>query len=90
MDEAIRQSQAHAFFISARSALQQRFGNDWGVRPEAITVSDVRTRLGVVAEQIVPIFDLADRASYSGLHIGDADLAQWRAVVMEKLAEKGV
>ncbi len=90
MDEAIRNHQTHAFFISARAALQQRFGQDWGVRPETITVADVHARLGGEAEEVRPIFELADQASYSELHIGDADLAQWRTVVARKLAEKSV
>ena len=88
MDEAIKNHQTHAFFISARAALQHRFGQEWGVRPETITVNDVRLRLGGAAEPLCPIFELADQVSYSALHIGEADLAQWRAVVMNELAEK--
>ncbi len=60
------------------------------MRPETITVSDVRSRLGAPAEQISPIFELADRVSYSGLHIGEEDLVKWRTLVMNELAEKSV
>jgi hypothetical protein len=34
------------------------------------------------------IFEMADQASYSDLHFGDADLREWRQIVVNELAEK--
>jgi len=88
MDEAIKNHQTDAFFIHARSALQQRLGQQWNLRPEAITLADVDARLGSGRENIRPIFEMADQASYSDLQFEDADLRQWRQVVLNELAEK--
>ncbi len=88
MDEAIRNHQTDAFFIHARSALQQRLGQQWNLRPEAITLADVDARLGSGSENIRPIFEMADQASYSDLQFEDADLRQWRQVVLNELTEK--
>ena len=88
MDAAIANHRTGDFFISARGALQQCFGQEWDMRPETITIADVHARLGDERNTIRPIFEMADQASYSELHLGDADLAQWRQVVINELAEK--
>jgi len=88
MDEAIQNHQTDAFFIHARTALQQRLGQQWNLRPEAITLADIDARLGTGSENIRSIFEMADQASYSDLQFADADLRQWRQVVLNELAEK--
>jgi BatD DUF11 like domain len=88
MDAAMRDHQAGAFFVHARSALQQRFGQRWNLRPEAITLADVESRLGSANVNVRSIFDMADQASYSDLHFEDSDLQQWRQLVVNELAEK--
>lgn len=88
MDEAMRNHQTDAFFVHARSALQQRLGHQWHMRPETITLADIEARLGDELETVRPVFEMADQASYSDLHFADADLRQWREAVMNQLAEK--
>jgi hypothetical protein len=88
MDEAMRNHQTDAFFVHARSALQQRLGQQWNMPPETITLADVETRLGEESAHVRPIFEMADQASYSDLHFADADLHEWRRVVVNELAEK--
>jgi hypothetical protein len=87
MDAAMRDQQAGPFFVHARQALQQRYGQQWNMRPEAITVTDLETRLGEAGANARTVFEMADQAVYSDLHIGDADLMQWRQVVVDELAE---
>jgi len=88
MDEAMRNHQTDAFFIHARTALQQRLGHQWNLRPETITLADVEARRADGIETIRPVFEMADQAKYSDLHFGDADLRQWREAVVNELAEK--
>jgi len=88
MDEAMHSRQTDAFFIHARTALQQRLGHEWNMRPETITLADIEARLGAGSETVRPIFEMADQASYSDLHFEEADLRQWRQVVLNELAEK--
>jgi hypothetical protein len=90
MDEAIKNRQTEAFFIHARSALQQRLGQRWNLLPETITLAEVEAHLGTESETIRPIFEMADQASYSDLQFADSDLRQWREVVLNELqpAEK--
>jgi hypothetical protein len=87
MDAALRDEEAGAFFVHARNALQQRFGQEWKMRPEAITVADVEARLGEGSPNVRSIFEMADQASYSDLHFGEADLQKWREVVVSELVE---
>ena len=87
MDAAMRDRQADVFFVHARNALQQRYGQQWKMRPEAITVADIDARLGGESQNVRSIFEMADQASYSDLHFEEADLQKWRDVVVNELAE---
>ncbi|MCE0522415.1 MAG: BatD family protein [Methylacidiphilales bacterium] len=88
MDAAMKNHQTDAFFIHARNALQQRLGQQWNMRPETITLADLEARLGDGIQNVRPIFEMADQASYSDLHFADADLRQWRQIILDELAEK--
>ncbi len=88
MDAAMRNHQTDAFFIHARGALQQRLGQLWKIRPETITLADLESRLGAESSTVRPIFEMADQASYSDLHFADADLREWKKIVLNELAEK--
>jgi hypothetical protein len=88
MDEAMRNHQSDAFFIHARGALQQQFGHKWKLRPETITLADIEARLGEAeVATIRPIFQMADQVSYSSLGFEDADLGEWRQIVVNELSE---
>jgi hypothetical protein len=87
MDAALAAHEAGPFFVHARNALQQRYGAMWKITPEAITVADLDSHLGAAAGNSRTVFEMADQATYSDLNFGDADLAQWRQVVMDELAE---
>jgi hypothetical protein len=86
MDAAMADGQAGPFFVHARNALQQRYGQLWNMRPEAITVTDIDAHLGEAGANARTVFEMADQAIYSDLQLGEADLKQWRQVVVE-LAE---
>jgi hypothetical protein len=88
MDTAMKNRQTEAFFIHARSAFQQRFGHEWKMTPDAITLADVEARLHDGLDTVRPVFEMADQAKYSDLHFEDADLQQWREAVVNQLAEK--
>jgi hypothetical protein len=88
MDQAMAEGKTGAFFVHARNALRQRFGDQWNLRPESITMADIEARMEGEAGSIRTIFDLADQASYSDLQLGEADLRDWRQVVATELAEK--
>jgi len=61
MDAAMQNHQSGAFFIHARTALQQRLGQRWNLRPETITVADVEARLGEAGVNIRPVFEMATK-----------------------------
>ena len=85
MDQAMRQHASADFFASARSALQQRLGERWNVRPETITLAEIKARLNGAGEGIRPIFEMADQVSYSGHTLGEADYRQWKDLVVAQL-----
>ena len=85
MNQAMRQHASVDFFDSARSALQQRLGERWNVRPETITLAEIRSRMNGAGEGIRPIFEMADQVSYSGQNLEDADYRQWKELVVAQL-----
>jgi hypothetical protein len=87
MDAAMADEQAGPFFVHARNALQQRYGQLWSMRPEVIVVSDLDARLGEAGANARTVFEMADQAMYSDLNLAADDLQQWRQVVVSELAE---
>ena len=45
MNGALHDRNAAAFFEAARRALQERLGEQWGMKPESIALSDLEVRL---------------------------------------------
>jgi hypothetical protein len=88
MDEAMRNQQTDAFFIHARTALQQRLGQQWNLRPETITLADIESRMTNGLDTVRPVFAMADQAKYSDLNFEKADLRQWRQAIVNELTEK--
>jgi hypothetical protein len=87
MDRAMREHASEEFFLAARSALQHRLGERWNLRPETITLAEIRSRLNGAGEGIRPVFEMADQISYSGQNLGDADYHRWKDLVVEQLKQ---
>jgi hypothetical protein len=87
MSAAVRDGDAHAFFIAARHAVQLQLGTQWGVNPEALTLGEIRRREPELAERFAPLFAQADVVIYSGTAITGLDLAQWEQSVRAELLQ---
>jgi hypothetical protein len=91
MAEAVRRGDAVAFFTAARHAIQLQLGTQWNLRPEALTLAEIRGRDPYLAETLEPLFTQADEVIYSGQASPDRqsgtglDLAQWERHVRELL-----
>jgi len=75
-----------AFFLAAREALRIRVAERSGMKPEAVTLADLR---GIGDEGVVEILKEADRVDYSGKAAGAGDLTAWREKLhrgLDKLA----
>ena len=87
MAEAVRRDDAVAFFIAARHAVQLELGTQWNLRPEAITLAEIRDRDPHLAEVLEPFFAQADEVIYSGHASSGLDLAQWEHRVRTELLQ---
>jgi len=87
MAEAVRRGDALAFFVAARHALQLQLGAEWNLRPEAITLGEIRSRDPRLAETMEPLFAQADEVIYSGKGHPTLDLAQWEQRVRTELLQ---
>jgi hypothetical protein len=87
MAEAVRQGDAHAFFVAARHAFQLQLGAQWNLKPEAITLREIRSRDPQLAETLQPLFRQADEVIYSGQASPDIDLAEWDKCVRAELLQ---
>jgi len=91
MAEAVRRGDALAFFVAARHAIQLQLGRQWNLRPEALTLGEIRSRDPHLAEALEPFFTQTDDVIYSGQPSPDRqagsglDLAQWERHVRELL-----
>ena len=85
MAEAVRRGDALAFFVAARHAIQLQLGAQWNLKPEALTLGEIRGRDPQLAETLEPLFVQADEVIYSGRASSKVDLAQWESRVRELL-----
>jgi hypothetical protein len=85
MVEAVRQNNAPSFFIAARHAVQLQLATQWNVRPEALTLGEIRSRDPHLAESLEPLFAQADEVIYSGQASSHLDLAEWARKVSDLL-----
>jgi hypothetical protein len=87
MAEAVRRGDTLAFFVAARHAVQLQLGTQWKLRPEAITLGEIRSRDPHLAEALEPFFSQADEVIYSGQASPHLDLAQWEHRVRTELLQ---
>jgi hypothetical protein len=87
MTDAVRRSDAVAFFIAARHAVQLQLGAQWKRTPESLTLGEIRQHDASLAELLQPLFAQADEAIYSGHASPNIDLAQWEQRVRTELLQ---
>ncbi|MEO7032932.1 MAG: BatD family protein [Polyangiaceae bacterium] len=85
MDRALAAQDRAAFFVAARSAIQQALGARWQLEASAISLSEIEARLGPEeADKLRAVFD-ADAARFSGASQRQEDLAPWKDIVEREL-----
>lgn len=77
MTEAVRRGDAMAFFQAARHAVQLQLGARWNLKPEVLTLREIRNRDPHLAETLEPLFVQADEVIYSAHASPGLDLAHW-------------
>lgn len=87
MSEAVKRNDARTFFVAARHAVQLRLGNQWKLKPEAITLGEIRQRDSQLAERLEPLFNQVDEVIYSGQASPDLNLAEWEVHVRKDLLQ---
>ena len=85
MDQATTVREPAAFFAAARSALQFKLADRWGIEPAAVTAAELNSRPREGNDEIKRVFALADEAAYSGQGCSSADFQQWTAIVRTHL-----
>lgn len=85
MTEAVRRNDASAFFLSARHAIQLQLGSQWNIKPEALTLGEIRARDPQLAENLEELFKQTDEVIYSGKAASNLNLADWEKRVREML-----
>jgi len=85
MESAVKRGECEKFFSAARSVLQHRLGQRWGMRPDTITLAEINARMNGEADGFRPIFELADEVIYTGRTFGTAELQSWARSVNTEL-----
>jgi hypothetical protein len=89
MSNAVTNKDALAFFLAARHAIQLQLSNEWKVKPETLTLAEIRLRDPELAQSLEPLFVQTDEVVYSGGTAKGIDLPQWGRHVSELLQSKG-
>ncbi|MGB6222890.1 BatD family protein [Haloferula sp.] len=88
-ENAVKQGDGVAFFVAAREAIRIQVAEQTGMRPEAVTLADLRDlEDGGIGE----ILREADRIDYSGRSEKAADLEQWKTKLdrgLESISSEG-
>jgi hypothetical protein len=87
MTEAVQRDDALAFFVAARHSVQLQLGARWNLRPEALTLREIRNRDPHLAETLEPFFVQADEVIYSGQASPSLDLPRWEHRVRTELLQ---
>ena len=87
MTEAVRRGDAMAFFQAARHAVQLQLGARWNLKPEALTLREIRNHDPHLAETLEPLFVQADEVIYSAHASPGLDLAHWEHHVRTELLQ---
>jgi hypothetical protein len=88
MNDAIRASDAPAFFAACRHAVQERLGERWGLPAPAITLADIRKRLPEALE-LQRAFATADAVAYSGQSYTKDELRSFQQMLQRELDSLG-
>ena len=75
---AAEQGDVSGFFAAARNALRGRVAAEVGIRPEAVTLRELEGR---VDEDVMELWQMADRLDYSGDLQGVGKLSRWDEVL---------
>jgi hypothetical protein len=86
LSAAQQSNDAPAFFRVARCAIQSRLGAQWRMKPEAITLAEIRQRDPALAARLDEFFTAADEVLYSAHRPATCDLTRWAGFVRELLA----
>ena len=86
MDAAADGGDVQGFFTAARTALQLRLGDRFGIAPEAVTGADIEEHLGARGAKLRAIFERADDVAYAHGRDRSESLDHSRAIVKDELA----
>nr|MBA3458990.1 BatD family protein [Deltaproteobacteria bacterium] len=86
MNRAAAAGDSPGFFVAARTVLQTRLGERFGIAPDAVTAADVDARLGARGAAIRSVFEHADGVEYAPGIASKQPLDHWRRIVREELA----
>ena len=88
-ERAVANGDGAAFFMAARDAIRIRVAERTGVRPEAVTLADLRE---LEDDEVSEILVEADRIDYSGRSTATDGLSEWKAKLdrgLDKLKIEG-
>jgi hypothetical protein len=86
LSAAQQRDDAPTFFRTARHAIQARLGAQWRMKPEALTLAEIRSRDPATAARLTEFYAAADEVLYSAQPPARCDLARWAGFVRDVLA----
>ncbi len=66
IEKALHEADTRAFLLAGKRAGQLMLADKWRLEPEAITISDIKSRSGDEFPETLKIFELSDAVSFSG------------------------
>lgn len=85
MKIAVQRGDTEAFVAAGLRAVRLRLGELWGVRPQSVTLAEIRARRPDGSDAIRRVFAAADALAYSGQSIRSESLQQWHQEIVAEL-----
>ncbi len=86
VEQAYNSGNILEFLALSRTAIQNQTGISWNMAPSAISLADLKNRLGAESP-LVEIFAAADAASYGGAELSRAKMQDYFTTMKRKLEE---
>lgn len=86
VEQAFNSGNSLEFLASSRIAMQNQMGISWNMAPSAISLADLKNRLGPESP-LVEIFAAADAASYGGAALSQEKMQDYFTTMKKKLEE---
>ncbi len=86
LKKLLHSDDSHEFLAGCRQTIQEQSGIVWGIEPSAITLDDLKRKLGADSS-LLEIFAAAEQSAYGGLSLSKNNMKNYLEKLQQELGE---